>query len=454
MSSSTAMHISIKTYSEDDLAERDLDQVEHFLGEARRARSQIGGYIARLTSAREFLKTKHTPTPPETEQNNGPETDEKGDGDTDNDKTPDQETSEQQEEPPPAPKPSGRQEMAERRRAERLERYPFVAAALNAGLINVEQADLLTGADLPIQVVAGLLKDAIDSRDTDHTRQLVRDAVTKHDKLNPKARYARQQNLRAFTWGIDNDGCYWFWLKTDPITGAQIIDRLENADRAQWQNNDKKKHKRKRRGPRPGGRSATQRRADAFTGLLLNASKGSKPGAHLVIDAQTLLELTNPDAIARTLYGNEVPALAWQQLVEQRAEIFAWVLAADGLEMVLGRDSRHASQVQKIALAIRDAACIWKGCDRTASACDAHHLHEWDHHGPTDIANLTLLCPHHHQKLHRMGSYLKPGNTPGEWLIIQHHTHREIDHWTNPPNPHTRTRPQPNHGLRPDLQAS
>ncbi|MCB0991828.1 MAG: HNH endonuclease [Acidimicrobiales bacterium] len=98
----------------------------------------------------------------------------------------------------------------------------------------------------------------------------------------------------------------------------------------------------------------------------------------------------------------------------------------------LGRSSRHANEVQRLALAIRDGFCIWDGCGRSAAGCDAHHLIEWEDGGLTDLANLALLCPFHHQRLHQMGCRLKVGEAPGEWMLVQRHTNRLVDRWTNP----------------------
>lgn len=52
------------------------------------------------------------------------------------------------------------------------------------------------------------------------------------------------------------------------------------------------------------------------------------------------------------------------------------------------------------ALVVRDHGCRFPGCDRPASWCDAHHLLEWEHGGPTSLDNLVLLCRRHHRKLH------------------------------------------------------
>ena len=58
-------------------------------------------------------------------------------------------------------------------------------------------------------------------------------------------------------------------------------------------------------------------------------------------------------------------------------------------------------------VAARDGGCRFPGCDRTVSWCDAHHIHYWRHHGPTDLENLVLLCNRHHHHTHRHKLHLK-----------------------------------------------
>jgi Domain of unknown function (DUF222)/HNH endonuclease len=53
-------------------------------------------------------------------------------------------------------------------------------------------------------------------------------------------------------------------------------------------------------------------------------------------------------------------------------------------------------------LVVRDRHCRYPGCDRPASWCEGHHIHPWQAGGPTQLANLVLLCSrHHHHLLHR-----------------------------------------------------
>lgn len=75
-----------------------------------------------------------------------------------------------------------------------------------------------------------------------------------------------------------------------------------------------------------------------------------------------------------------------------------------GNPLDVGRESRLFTARQRIALAVRDGGCRWKGCDRPSSYCEAHHIDEWHaDHGRTDIDRGILLCRHHHMQLHHGG---------------------------------------------------
>ncbi len=96
------------------------------------------------------------------------------------------------------------------------------------------------------------------------------------------------------------------------------------------------------------------------------------------------------------------------------------ILDAQGEVLDLGRTRRLATPAQRRALDIRDGGCVFPGCDAPASWCDAHHLTRWDDNGDTDLANLVLLCRHHHGVVHRRG-----------WTWTHDPTHGRI-RWTTP----------------------
>jgi hypothetical protein len=69
----------------------------------------------------------------------------------------------------------------------------------------------------------------------------------------------------------------------------------------------------------------------------------------------------------------------------------------------VGRTSRVVTPAQRTALGVRDGGCGFPGCDRPPAWCEAHHLRHWLHGGPTDLANLVLLCRAHHRAAHEGG---------------------------------------------------
>jgi uncharacterized protein YcfJ len=82
------------------------------------------------------------------------------------------------------------------------------------------------------------------------------------------------------------------------------------------------------------------------------------------------------------------------------AEINLMLLDASGEVMHCGHSTRFPLVGQRRALVVRDQGCVFPGCDRGPSACQAHHLRFWSHHGPTDMENLALVCAFHHWLIH------------------------------------------------------
>jgi len=75
----------------------------------------------------------------------------------------------------------------------------------------------------------------------------------------------------------------------------------------------------------------------------------------------------------------------------------------------VGRTSRVVRAAQRAALAVRDGGCGFPACGRPPAWCEAHHLRHWLHGGPTDLANLALLCRAHHRAVHEGGWRLHRG---------------------------------------------
>jgi hypothetical protein len=68
----------------------------------------------------------------------------------------------------------------------------------------------------------------------------------------------------------------------------------------------------------------------------------------------------------------------------------------------IGRRSRSIPPAIRRALWLRDRGCRFPGCTHTRFL-HGHHLQHWLHGGSTSLANLVLLCPHHHRLVHEGG---------------------------------------------------
>jgi hypothetical protein len=109
------------------------------------------------------------------------------------------------------------------------------------------------------------------------------------------------------------------------------------------------------------------------------------------------------------------------------------VIRERGREVLhVGRTHRTAPPRLRRALEVRDQHCAAPGCRIDPSRCEAHHVHEWERGGSTDLDNMVLLCTRHHHAVHegRMTIQRRPEHLPGH-----------PDHWQLAPPPPTRAEP-------------
>jgi hypothetical protein len=144
-----------------------------------------------------------------------------------------------------------------------------------------------------------------------------------------------------------------------------------------------------------------------------------------------------------TATGQPIPArtISWLACT-------AWLMLAlvdeQGVPLKLGRTKRLFSAAQRLAMAVRDKGCVFPGCDRPPSWCEAHHIGGWTRGGPTDLTNGCLLCGFHHRLIHNghwqiiMAADGHPMVIPPEWIDPQR-TPIHNDFW----HPDWQPKPQP-----------
>jgi hypothetical protein len=138
-------------------------------------------------------------------------------------------------------------------------------------------------------------------------------------------------------------------------------------------------------------RSKAQRQADAAGHLarltLAHTSQGKpepdrpKLVIHLPGNDSEQLGPLSPAWIARFACDSEVEAVNPEKLF-------------------LGKTVRTVTPTQRRFLIARDGGCVIPGCFTPGAWCDAHHVQWWSHDGPTDVTNMTLVCPRHHTDIH------------------------------------------------------
>ncbi|WP_256215834.1 HNH endonuclease signature motif containing protein [Nocardioides psychrotolerans] len=92
------------------------------------------------------------------------------------------------------------------------------------------------------------------------------------------------------------------------------------------------------------------------------------------------------------------PGLA--RLLACQAGVIPVVLGGGSQVLDVGRKRRFHSEVQRVALGVRDGGCTTIGCDRAASWCEAHHEVAWSRGGGTSVEGGRLLCSRHHHLAH------------------------------------------------------
>jgi hypothetical protein len=194
---------------------------------------------------------------------------------------------------------------------------------------------------------------------------------------------------------------------------------------------------------RPSGadddRSGGQRRADALAELArrtleggqLPQTGGVRPQLLVTVDLDSLLgpgglggdtdgvgplapeacrRLACDGAVTRVLVTRQPPghdpggegSLA-AQLQAATTRLPPTLGGAPTQPLEVGRTSRVVTAAQRAALVVRDGGCAVDGCERPPAWCEAHHLVHWLHGGPTDLANLALVCRAHHRAVHEGG---------------------------------------------------
>ncbi|WP_342373289.1 DUF222 domain-containing protein [Propioniciclava soli] len=125
---------------------------------------------------------------------------------------------------------------------------------------------------------------------------------------------------------------------------------------------------------------------------------GDRPRVVVTCSWETLTRAaTGVGPLAGRLLATDEP-IAPSQLRQWLCDCEVLPVVLGGASVVLdaGRAERLVPPAMRAALEARDRGCVFPGCDAPPVACHAHHIQPWWAGGRTSLANLVLVCPHHH----------------------------------------------------------
>ncbi len=126
------------------------------------------------------------------------------------------------------------------------------------------------------------------------------------------------------------------------------------------------------------------------------------PSILVVVDHETATQGPHAGSVRQTENGHDIAAVSISRLACD-AVIRRVLLDEAGVPINVGHKHRTATDSQWAALKAQYSSCGWDGCTAPISWCQAHHIHEWEHGGATDLDNLIPLCSQHHHRVHEGG---------------------------------------------------
>ncbi|MDE0318817.1 MAG: DUF222 domain-containing protein [Acidimicrobiaceae bacterium] len=225
--------------------------------------------------------------------------------------------------------------------------------------------------------------------------------VSRDDGASLLERQRQQRSARVFT-SRDN-GMVVINGQFDPVTGARLASVIAATERQLYHHEDPESR------PTP-----VQRTADAIAKLICEPDGARPTGTSLLVVAD--YDMVNHQlANTRFVDGTPIPISEIARLAVD-AQILPAIFEDATGDLRMGRSRRTATELQRMALALRDEGCI--GCGTHPDHCRSHHIDFWHRGGPTDYANLVLVCHGCHEKIHEDGFTVEPHRTrPGRFRL-------------------------------------
>lgn len=280
---------------------------------------------------------------------------------------------------------------------------PEVGRALANGDTTGDRVDtlakataLLNPAELARVAAHGqVIADAAANATERHYRQTLERIVGKAREDDGLDRLAQQRRATRLRWWTSGDGMWNLAGRFDPVRGTELEGRLRNTIDALFHATIPDE-----------APSDPIERHDHLAALALLAvvdgsgGRGGLPDVTVLIDEKTLTEAHRHDhsvidaGLGR--FGLPIETVRRWACIGTVTPV---VVAADGVRIYLGRETRLANRAQRRALRVLYRTCAL--CDVPFEHTQIHHISWYSlNHGLTDVDNLLPLCSRHHHLAH------------------------------------------------------
>lgn len=321
--------------------------------------------------------------------------------------------------------------------ARALRELPRIRAEFEAGPLSYSKVRALcriatpeTETDL-IELASELTASQLESS----VRSLIR-----VDEINQREREAR----RRVSWFWEDDGCLELRATLPPEEGALLLAAIDSARDELFSLDDHSDAEEFAEAPGesgtavPRGESGDEVRvppptnADALMFVCEKAVKRSAAGPPSSADRnQVVIHLDLAEDHAHVESGPSLHPATARRFGCDAAAVAQ--IERGGRTLSVGRRTRVVPPQIRRALAGRDPACRFPGCN-SRRGLDAHHVRHWQDGGETSLENLVLVCRRHHRALHEGGCSVeqRPG---GGGLAFRDPHDRLLERSPLPPAP-------------------
>ncbi|WEO76296.1 DUF222 domain-containing protein [Cryobacterium sp. SO2] len=173
-------------------------------------------------------------------------------------------------------------------------------------------------------------------------------------------------------------------------------------------------------------RTGGEKRADMLRGILTQVAQDPRTPTMGGMPPTVMVHVSATDLLAGVGVGwiDGVEGPISMKTINQMIDNGGYrpiFFGGNGAVLALGDKVRCFTALQRKAITARDGGCVIPGCDCPPQWTEVHHVTSWQDGGPTDVSNGVLLCWYHHHTLSTGGWQIRmvlgmPEVTAPAWL--------------------------------------